>query len=154
MGCPRFRYDHGWKKRGEKSKFSDRDKDAGATDGDTIASKDGRNQRRKDGNEDIKSTTSSESSGDDRKTLSMFHVVFIMNPPLLEHNIRIKEMYEFVVWRLSKKLKQQQAKSDWVWRESETILTIKEKAKEERKSLLSSPFPTPCHTNPPMANVV
>ncbi|KAI9884378.1 MAG: hypothetical protein M1823_003832 [Watsoniomyces obsoletus] len=152
LGCPRFRYDHGWKKRdnhhhnrgvkhpeekklGDDDLVEDGDAATAITPKNTTTDEDGKyhNGERKKEEEDIQSTVSSNT--DDRKTLSMFHVVFIMNPPLLEHNIRIKEMYEFIIWRLSKKLKQQQAKSDWVWRESEMILNLKEKGKEQHISL-------------------
>ena len=81
-------------------------------------------------NDDIEEATST-ASEDDGKAMSMFHVVFIMNPPLLEHNVRIKEMFEYVVKKFSKALKYEQARSNWVWRQSEVILNRKERAKED-----------------------
>lgn len=78
--------------------------------------------------------TKSTASDDDRRIMSMFNVVFIMNPPLLEHNLRIKEMFEFVIRKWAKALKYEQARSNWVWRQSEMILNMKERAREESES--------------------
>ena len=65
------------------------------------------------------STTSSE--------LSMFNVVFVMNPPVLEHNLRTKEMYDYVVKKFGKALKWEQARQEYIWNESELITSIKTK---------------------------
>ena len=77
--------------------------------------------------EEAKSTTSDE----DRRTMSMFNVVFVVHPPLLEHNLRIKEMFEYVVKKFAKALKYEQARSNWVWRQSEVILNMKERARDQ-----------------------
>jgi hypothetical protein len=84
-----------------------------------------------DDDDDERGETKSTASDDDRKAMSMFNVVFIMNPPLLEHNLRVKEMFEYVVKKFAKVLKYEQARSNWVWRQSEMILNMKERAKEE-----------------------
>ena len=77
--------------------------------------------------EEAKSTASDE----DRRTMSMFNVVFVVHPPLLEHNLRIKEMFEYVVKKFVKALKYEQARSNWVWRQSEMILNMKERARDQ-----------------------
>ena len=62
--------------------------------------------------------------------MSMFHVVFVMNPPTLEYHIRVQEMYDNVVKKFSKALKYEQTHSGWVEREAKKILTMKTQAKE------------------------
>src|ERR1700733_11291128 len=59
--------------------------------------------------------------------LTMFNVVFVMNPPVLEYNLRTKEMYDHVVKKFGKALKWEQAHQDYVWTESELITSIKTK---------------------------
>ncbi|CAO1604930.1 Nitrogen permease regulator 3 [Xanthoria calcicola] len=52
-----------------------------------------------------------------QKTLNMFHVVFVLNPPPLEYHLRVKEMYDHVIKKFSKILKREQAHSAYVLRE-------------------------------------
>lgn len=59
--------------------------------------------------------------------LTMFNVVFVMNPPVLEYNLRTKDMYDNVVKKFGKALKWEQARRDYVWNESELITSIKTK---------------------------
>lgn len=77
---------------------------------------------------DPKSTSST--SGLD-KSLGMFNVVFVMNPPAIEHQVRIEEMYDNIVKRFAKALKYAQALSNYVYLESRAISAMKEKAKEQ-----------------------
>jgi hypothetical protein len=63
-------------------------------------------------------------------TMSMFHVVFVMNPPVVEYHYRIEEMFHYVVSRLALVLRYEQAKSNYVWSESQKILKIKEQLEE------------------------
>ena len=60
-----------------------------------------------------------------RSQLTMFHVVFVMDPSPLEHGIRVKEMYDHVVKKLSKILKWAQAHQNYVWEQSELLQTIR-----------------------------
>ena len=166
LGYPIFvREDGHWRKRKkDKKKEKKKDKEVDelfstikdendlGTEGDTVQATDGSNDQgngksgvveddqqepTKASNDDIDEGKST-ASEDDGKAMSMFHVVFIMNPPLLEHNVRIKEMFEYVVKKFSKALKYEQARSNWVWRQSEMILNMKERAKEDS---LYSPLP-------------
>ncbi|KAI5780504.1 nitrogen permease regulator of amino acid transport activity 3-domain-containing protein [Geopyxis carbonaria] len=68
--------------------------------------------------------------GSERGTgsMSMFHVVFVLNPPELEYHFRTQEMFDYVVKRFSRALKYEQAKDGYVWREVETIARLKETA--------------------------
>ncbi|KAH3686905.1 hypothetical protein WICPIJ_002109, partial [Wickerhamomyces pijperi] len=59
-------------------------------------------------------------------TMSMFHVVFVMNPPVVEYEYRVDEMFHYVISRLSLVLRYEQAKSNFVWNEAQKILKIKE----------------------------
>ncbi|KAL8688007.1 MAG: hypothetical protein Q9218_005970, partial [Villophora microphyllina] len=56
-----------------------------------------------------------------KKTLNMFHVVFVLNPPPLEYQLRVKEIYDHVVKKFSKALKWEQARSNYVMREVSTL---------------------------------
>lgn len=56
-----------------------------------------------------------------RSRLEMFHVVFVMNPPLLEHHLRIKHMYEHITKKLSKALKWEHAQSGYILQEASAI---------------------------------
>lgn len=69
----------------------------------------------------------------DHGSMTMFNVVFIMNPPRLEAAERINDIYEHVAKKINKALKYAQAESNYVWKESELILSMKEKAREESK---------------------
>ena len=59
--------------------------------------------------------------------LNMFHVVFVLNPPPLEYQLRVDEMYKHVVKKFSKVLKWEQSKSSFVLRECEKMKAMKAK---------------------------
>lgn len=67
--------------------------------------------------------------------MSMFNVVFVLNPPVLEYSTRIKEKYESVIKKFGKALKWEQARVDYVWNEAQRILHLKERAREKSESL-------------------
>ena len=56
--------------------------------------------------------------------LSMFHLVFIMDPPPLEYHLRIKEMYDNVVKKLSRAMKWEQSRSSYISQEAKAISRI------------------------------
>lgn len=64
------------------------------------------------------SASSDASSGE----MTMFHVVFVMDPPPLEYHIRVGEMYDNVAKKFAKALKYEQANSGYVWREAKHIM--------------------------------
>ncbi|EAW07857.1 nitrogen permease regulator 3 family protein [Aspergillus clavatus NRRL 1] len=72
---------------------------------------------------------------DDKDSMTMFNVVFVLDPPLLEYSMRIKELYDNIIKKFAKALKWEQARTDYVWREAQHITHLKEKAKERRTSL-------------------
>ncbi|OAP54422.1 hypothetical protein AYL99_11523 [Fonsecaea erecta] len=60
-----------------------------------------------------------------KSQLTMFHVVFVMDPPPLEHTARVKEMYDHVVKKFSKVMKWAQSHHDYVWEQSELLQSIR-----------------------------
>lgn len=76
---------------------------------------------------------------EDKDHMTMFNVVFVMDPPLLEYSMRVKEIYENIIKKFAKALKWEQARTGYVWKESQHILQVRRKARE------SSQFcPFPC----------
>lgn len=68
------------------------------------------------------STTETETETERVKSeLTMFHLVFVMNPPPLDHTHRIKEMYDNVIKKFSRALKWVQSHHDYVWKETEAL---------------------------------
>jgi nitrogen permease regulator 3-like protein len=61
-----------------------------------------------------------------KSPLAMFHVVFVMNPPPLEHSAKVKEMYDNVARKLSRILKWEQTKNQYVWKESDLMSNTKQ----------------------------
>lgn len=55
---------------------------------------------------------------DGKEILTMFHVVFVLDPPPLEHQIRIADIYRHVVKKFSRALKWEQTRSDYVLKEA------------------------------------
>lgn len=78
-----------------------------------------------------------QSSDEDKllDTLKMFHVVFVLNPPPLEYHLRTKEMYDHVVKRFSRALRWEQARSNYVSKETSTISAAKSIGKSLSKKL-------------------
>lgn len=65
-----------------------------------------------------------------KDSMTMFNLIFVLNPPILEYNLRIKETYENVIKKFGKALKSEQARVDYVWKEAQMILHVKEKCRE------------------------
>lgn len=76
------------------------------------------------------SDTRSNSTTDNAPDMTMFNVVFVLNPPALEYQLRVKEMYDNVTRKYAKALKFEQARFQYVWKESKRIINIKQRAKE------------------------
>lgn len=58
--------------------------------------------------------------------LRMFHLVFIMDPPDIERNYRIDEMFYNVISKLALVLRYEQHKHDYVWDEVKAISKLRE----------------------------
>lgn len=67
---------------------------------------------------------------DDKCPMNMFHLVFAMNPPIVEYNHRIDEMYHYIISRLTLILRYEQHKSNYVYKEAMKILALKEENRD------------------------
>ncbi|TVY83383.1 Nitrogen permease regulator, partial [Lachnellula suecica] len=67
--------------------------------------------------------------------MTMFNVVFILNLPQEEQDLRIQEIYVHIIKKFNKAMKHAQASSNFIWKESEMILSMKERAREERRPM-------------------
>ncbi|CAX40366.1 protein required for sporulation, putative [Candida dubliniensis CD36] len=71
-----------------------------------------------------------------KNSLNMFHLVFVMNPPVIESNHRVDEMFHYVISRLSLVLRYEQQKHDYVSQQVKNILALRESL-EGNESLLT-----------------
>ncbi|CAG7926786.1 unnamed protein product [Penicillium olsonii] len=71
---------------------------------------------------------------DDKDHMTMFNVVFVVDPPLLEYSMRVKEIYDNIIKKFAKALKWEQARTDYVWKESQHILQVRRRARETKTS--------------------
>lgn len=55
-----------------------------------------------------------------------FNMLFVMNPPVVEYNHRIDEMFHYIISRISLLLRYEQQKTNYVWNQSQKILNLKE----------------------------
>jgi hypothetical protein len=69
-----------------------------------------------------------------KSQLTMFHLVFVMDPPPLEHVARVREMYDHIVKKFSKVLKYEQSLNDYVWEQADLLQTIKSSHYQQRTS--------------------
>ncbi|PSN59767.1 hypothetical protein BS50DRAFT_579797 [Corynespora cassiicola Philippines] len=84
---------------------------------------------------EIGSDTPSTSTTNDTPDMTMFNVVFVLNPPALEYQQRVKDMYDHVTRKYAKALKYEQARFQYVWKESKKIIDMKQRAKESGETL-------------------
>lgn len=66
--------------------------------------------------------------------MTMFNLVFIMHPLPEEASVRTLDMFEHVAKDLNKAMRYAQNYNNYIWKESEMILGMKDKAREESKS--------------------
>ena len=52
-----------------------------------------------------------------------FHMMFVMDPPVVEYNHRIDEMFHYIISRISLLLRYEQQKNGYVWTECEKLLS-------------------------------
>jgi hypothetical protein len=74
----------------------------------------------------------SEHSADDGG-MTMFNLVFIMNPHRMDAAAEVADLFEHVAKDINKALRYAQSYSNYVWKESDMILLMKDKAKEKSK---------------------
>lgn len=122
-----IREDGLWKKkRPKKAKKTKKD-------GSGAASEDGKSAEKSKKEEAEKDGQAHSDDANDAGDMTMYNVVFILNLPKHEEDGRVL-IYEHVIKKFSKALKHAQAQDSFVWKESEMILMMKEKAREERRS--------------------
>lgn len=73
---------------------------------------------------------------DPKSDMRMFHVVFVMNPPVVEYSHRIEEMYYYILSQFVRTLRYEQAKSNFVWKEVSKILEVRDRATQEGYSAI------------------
>jgi hypothetical protein len=130
-----------WKKKKPKKPKKSKptsEADGGSGDGQSVDSE------RKDDSGNGKAKTDGENSedGDDHGGMTMFNAVFVLNVPKDEEDERILDIYEHVIKKFNKALKHAQAQSNYVWKESEMILSMKEKAREDRRFCICLQYAT------------
>lgn len=74
-------------------------------------------------------------SEDNEGGMTMFNLVFIMNPKKTEAPAKVADMFEHVAKDINKALRYAQNYSNYVWKESDMILNLKEKAKDNQTSM-------------------
>lgn len=63
---------------------------------------------------------------DNEEGMSMFHLVFVMDPPEIERNYRIDEMFYYVVSKLLLVLRHEQLRHNYVWKQVQLVGKLKE----------------------------
>jgi hypothetical protein len=81
---------------------------------------------------------SNSTTQDNSPDMTMFNVVFVLDPPTLEYQQRVKDMYDNVSRKYAKALKYEEARFQYVWKESKRIIDMKQRAKETNESLTST----------------
>lgn len=75
-------------------------------------------------------TEGSETRKDVQKTtkdhLRMFHVTFVVNPPVREYHERIEQMYYYIVKKFTRMLRFEQARFNYISKEVTTILEVRD----------------------------
>lgn len=69
----------------------------------------------------------------DHGGMTMFNIVFILNPERNETDQKASEIYDNVAKDFNKALQRAQSESNYVWKQADLIMSMKEKAREERK---------------------
>lgn len=126
-----IREDGLWKKKRPKKGKKTKKEGPGAT------SEDGKSAEKPTKEESDKDLPANSDDADDNGEMTMFNVVFVLNLPKHDADGRIL-IYEHVIKKFNKALKHAQAQENFVWKQSEMILSMKEKAREERRSYLPS----------------
>lgn len=122
LGLPIHCYENGTWRRKHKS----------ATNTTKHRSEDGNDDN--DYSQDLNESGVLERSNEALSSMNMFHLVFIMKPPVIESNYRIDEMYHYVISRLSLVLRHEQLKHDYIWSQTKLISKLKEDFRGQAQS--------------------
>jgi nitrogen permease regulator 3-like protein len=110
------------------------DSDFGAREGEA-AEEDNTDAKEKPEKPTLGAGKPQEESEDKVSSMTMFNLVFILNPRKHEAKHLIDTMYTNVIRKVNKAYKYVQQRSDFVWKESKKILSMKDKAREERRKM-------------------
>ncbi|EHA57999.1 hypothetical protein MGG_05712 [Pyricularia oryzae 70-15] len=78
-----------------------------------------------------------EQQDDKVSSMTMFNLVFFLNPKKSEVNELIDTMHTHIIRKVNKAYNYCQQRNDFVWKESKKILALKDKAREERRKMSS-----------------
>lgn len=81
--------------------------------------------------EDVASSNLLDEADEKKSGMTMFNLVFILNPKKHEAKELAENLYFHIIRKTNKAYKYSQQKSDFVWKESKRILTLKDKGREE-----------------------
>lgn len=70
-------------------------------------------------------------SGDKKSSMTMFNLVFFLNPKKHEVKPLVDIMFTHIIKKINKAYKYCQQRSDFVWKESKRILALKDKGRED-----------------------
>lgn len=70
-----------------------------------------------------------------RSSMTMFNLVFILNPKKFEVKELVDSLYVNIVKKANKAYKYSQQHSEFIWKESKRILAAKDKAREDQKKM-------------------
>lgn len=76
-----------------------------------------------------------EETEDKISNMTMFNLVFILNPKKHEAKDLIETMYTNIIRKVNKAYNYVQQRSDFVWKESKKILQLKDKAREDKRKM-------------------
>ena len=148
VGWPVFiREDGTWRKRRRKGKASSNTAKAGAVN-EGIEDRPKVDYHGLDAVEHLEQNTIPPSLSTDAETakrvesreMTVFNLVFVLNPPILEYSLRVKEMYDHVIKKLAGALKWEQDRANYVWQQSEMILKAKADARHKSSPPVSFGF--------------
>ncbi|RSL70620.1 hypothetical protein CEP54_001745 [Fusarium duplospermum] len=84
---------------------------------------------------EVKKEEGKDKDDEKRSSMTMFNLVFILNPSSNEVKDVVETLYDHIIKKVSKVFKYSQQHSEFVWKESKRILVAKDKAREERKKM-------------------
>ncbi|KAI5292226.1 Nitrogen permease regulator 3, partial [Ascosphaera acerosa] len=93
------------------------------------------NAKEGEGQKSASASSTSPPPSSSENELVMFNVVFVLNPPALEYNLRLRDQYDNVVKKFGKGLRAEQARVGYVWEQVQTIMRVKDRARQNRSSM-------------------
>jgi hypothetical protein len=81
----------------------------------------------------LKPLTKSEEPEDKKSSMTMFNLVFFLNPKKHEVKPLVDIMFTHIIKKINKAYKYCQQRTDFVWKESKRILALKDKGREDSK---------------------